>query len=116
MNIVDRDSAETKFIVNTYTDKNPGSYYLYEKNGDKLTKLADIYSGIHPEEFCTMRPISFKASDGLTINGYLTVPNGKEAKNLPVVVMPHDNIWGRARGGTMPKCSFWLTGVTRCSR
>jgi dipeptidyl aminopeptidase/acylaminoacyl peptidase len=106
MNIVDRDSAETKFIVNTYTDKNPGSYYLYEKNGDKLTKLADIYSGIHPEEFCTMRPISFKASDGLTLNGYLTVPNGKEAKNLPVVVMPHDNIWGRDSWGYDAEVQF----------
>ncbi len=106
MNIVDRDSAENKFIINTYTDKNPGSYYLYEKSDGKLTKLADIYSGIHPEEFCAMRPISFKASDGLTLNGYLTVPNGKEAKNLPVVVMPHDNIWGRDSWGYDAEVQF----------
>lgn len=106
MNIVDRDSAENKFIINTYTDKNPGSYYLYEKNEDKLTKLADIYSGIHPEEFCTMRPISFKASDGLTLNGYLTVPNGKEARNLPVVIMPHDNIWSRDSWGYDAEVQF----------
>jgi dipeptidyl aminopeptidase/acylaminoacyl peptidase len=42
-----------------------------------------------------MEPISFKASDGMMINGYLTIPKGKEKKNLPVVVMPHDGIWGR---------------------
>ncbi|WP_166727793.1 alpha/beta hydrolase family protein [Mucilaginibacter gilvus] len=106
MNIVDRDSAENKFIINTYTDKNPGSYYLYEKNEDKLTKLADIYSGIHPEEFCAMRPISFKASDGLILNGYLTVPNGKEARNLPVVVMPHDGIWSRDSWGYDAEVQF----------
>ncbi|MBD1367409.1 S9 family peptidase [Mucilaginibacter sp. ZT4R22] len=106
MNIVDRDSAENKFIINTYTDKNPGSYYLYEKNGDKLTKLADIYSGINPDEFCTMRPISFKASDGVTLNGYLTVPNNRQPENLPVVVMPHDNIWGRDSWGYDAEVQF----------
>jgi dipeptidyl aminopeptidase/acylaminoacyl peptidase len=106
MNVVDRDSAENKFIINTYTDKNPGSYYLYEKKSDKLTKLADILSGINPDEFCAMEPVSFKASDGLTINGYLTVPNGKEKKNLSVVVMPHDFIWGRDSWGYDAEVQF----------
>ncbi|MFD0792642.1 prolyl oligopeptidase family serine peptidase [Mucilaginibacter litoreus] len=93
--IVDRDSAENKFIIISYTDKNPGSYYLYERAGDKLNKLGDINSGIKQEELCDMQPISFRASDGMVLNGYLTIPKGKEMKNLPVVVMPHDNIWGR---------------------
>ena len=35
------------------------------------------------------KPISFKARDGLTIHGYLTLPENQEAKNLPLVVMPH---------------------------
>jgi dipeptidyl aminopeptidase/acylaminoacyl peptidase len=77
IDIVDRDSLEKKFIIFTYTDQNPGSYYLYERNGNQLTKLGDMNSGINPEELCAMRPVSFKASDGITINGYLTVPNNK---------------------------------------
>jgi dipeptidyl aminopeptidase/acylaminoacyl peptidase len=95
VDIVDRDSAENKFIIVSTTDKNPGSYYLYERNLDKVTKLADINPEIKPEELCDMEPISFKAGDGTMINGYLTIPKGKEKKNLPVVVMPHDGIWGR---------------------
>ncbi|WP_374950531.1 prolyl oligopeptidase family serine peptidase [Mucilaginibacter sp.] len=95
MDIVDRDSAEDKFIISTYTDKNPGSYYLYERNGDKLTKLADKNPEIGAAELCDMEPVSFKASDGMTINGYLTIPKGKEKNNLPVVVVPHDGIWNR---------------------
>ena len=106
MNIVDRDSIEDKFIVNTYTDKSPGSYYLYETQGDRLTKLGDINSGIQSDDFCAMEPVRFKASDGLTINGYLTVPNGKEKKNLPVVVMPHDFIWGRDSWGYDAEVQF----------
>jgi dipeptidyl aminopeptidase/acylaminoacyl peptidase len=95
IDIVDRDSAESKFIVVSSTDRNPGSYYLYERSSDKLTKLADINPEINPQELCSMEPISFKAGDGTVLNGYLTIPRGKEKKNLPVVVMPHDNIWGR---------------------
>ncbi|MDP9048187.1 MAG: prolyl oligopeptidase family serine peptidase [Bacteroidota bacterium] len=90
IDIDDRDSAENKFIINTYTDRNPGSYYLYEKSSDKLTKLVDVNANLKPEELCTMQPVSFKAGDGLTISGYLTFPLGKSKTNLPVVVMPHD--------------------------
>lgn len=106
MNIVDRDSVEDKYIVNTYTDRNPGSYYLYERSSDKLTKLGDVNAGLNPEEFCTMRPVNFKASDGTLINGYLTVPNGVEEHNLPVVVMPHDGIWGRDSWGYDSEVQF----------
>ncbi|MFA6086836.1 prolyl oligopeptidase family serine peptidase, partial [Mucilaginibacter sp.] len=95
IDIVDRDSAENKFIISTYTDKNPGSYYLYECIGDKLTKLADTNPEISAAELCDVQPISFKARDGLLINGYLTVPQGKEKNNLPVVIMPHNGPWSR---------------------
>ncbi|MCO5933921.1 S9 family peptidase [Mucilaginibacter sp. RB4R14] len=95
LDIVDRDSAENKFIISGSNDKNPGSYFLYERNLNKLTKLADINPEINSAELSDMQPVSFKASDGLMINGYLTIPKGRERKNLPVVVMPHDGIWGR---------------------
>jgi dipeptidyl aminopeptidase/acylaminoacyl peptidase len=95
LDIVDRDSAENKFIIQSSNDKNPGSYYLFERAGNKVTKLADINPEIKPEELCDMKPVTFKATDGMMINGYLTIPKNKEQRNLPVVVMPHDNIWGR---------------------
>lgn len=93
INIISRDSAENKFIVFTYTDRNPGTYYLYETNGGKLTKLGDINSSLKPEELCTMKPVSYKTRDGILINGYLTLPQGEKVSDLPVVVMPHDVPW-----------------------
>lgn len=96
INITDRDSAENKFIVFTYTDRNPGSYYLYENNSGKLTKLGDINSSLKQNELCSMQPVSFKASDGMTINGYLTLPLGTKKTNLPLVVMPHDGVFNQS--------------------
>lgn len=86
--ISEKDTAENKFIVSTYTDRNPGSVYLYELKKDKLTKLEDN-SNIDPERLSEMKPITYKATDGREITGYLTLPKGSSQTNLPVVVMPH---------------------------
>ena len=96
INISDRDTAELKFIVNTYTDRSRGSVYLYDRATDKLTKLSDN-SGINPGDLCSMKPISYYAGDGLLINGYLTLPKGNDTTNLPVVVVPHDGPFGGQR-------------------
>jgi dipeptidyl aminopeptidase/acylaminoacyl peptidase len=36
-----------------------------------------------------MRMVHYKAADGLDIHGVLTLPPGRPAKNLPVIVFPH---------------------------
>ncbi|AYL98775.1 alpha/beta hydrolase family protein [Mucilaginibacter celer] len=104
--VVDRDSSENKFIVNTYTDRNPGSYYLYEKSSGKLSKLADANPSLVPAELCEMKPISYKARDGLLINGYLTLPRGDKKDNFPVVVLPHDGPWNRDSWGYDEQVQF----------
>ncbi|MDN3587970.1 prolyl oligopeptidase family serine peptidase [Pedobacter aquatilis] len=97
--IMDKDKNDNVFVVRTYTDRNPGSYYLYIVNQNKLKKLADINPSISEDDMSQMKPISYKASDGLQINGYLTLPKNKKPTNLPVVVLPHNgpgsrNTWG----------------------
>ena len=97
--IMDKDRADNVYVIRTFTDRSPGSYYLYNTLTNKLKKLSDINSSIKNEEMSEMKPISYKSSDGLTINGYLTLPKNKKAENLPVVVLPHNgpggrNVWG----------------------
>jgi len=107
--IADRDSDENKFILNTYTDRNPGSYYLFERKTSKLTKLGDVNPGINPDDMCAMQPIAYKSGDGMVINGYLTLPKGEDKTNLPVVVMPHDWPYGplsRNSWGYNPEVQF----------
>ena len=97
--IMGRDKNEEVFVLKTFTDRNPGSYYLYMAKTGVLKKLSDVNSSIKEDEMCEMKPISFTSRDGLKLNGYLTLPLHIEAKNLPVVVVPHDgpgrrNSWG----------------------
>ncbi|MBB6502695.1 prolyl oligopeptidase family serine peptidase [Pedobacter cryoconitis] len=97
--IIDRDKAENTFIVRTFTDRNPGSYYLYVADKGTIRKLSDFNPYVKEAEMCEMKPVSYKARDGLKIQGYLTLPMNRIPKNLPVVVLPHDgpgrrNSWG----------------------
>lgn len=104
--ITDRDSAERKFIIFTYADRNPGSYYLYEKDSKKLTKIGDQNNSLKQEELCEMKPVGFKASDGMQIYGYLTLPQTKNQTNLPVVVLVHNGPWRRDGWGYNSEVQF----------
>jgi dienelactone hydrolase len=46
-----------------------------------------------------MKPITYEARDGLEIPAYLTLPEGVEAENLPVVIYPHGGPWARDTWG-----------------
>jgi dipeptidyl aminopeptidase/acylaminoacyl peptidase len=97
---------EDVFTVRTISDRTLGSYYLYEKSTDKLTKLADRNPWLNENDLAEMKPISYKSRDGLTIHGYLTLPKGKGQKNLPVVVNPHGGPWARDVWGFNPEVQF----------
>ncbi len=97
---------EDVFICRTMNDRTLGSYYLYEKAGNKLTKLADRNPWLNESDLAVMKPVSYKSRDGLTINGYLTLPLGKEPKNLPVIVNPHGGPWARDVWGFNPEVQF----------
>jgi dipeptidyl aminopeptidase/acylaminoacyl peptidase len=104
--IIDRDKAENVFIVRTFTDKNPGSYYLYFAEKGTLRKLSDFNSSIKLDQMSAMKPISYTSRDGLKINGYLTLPNNLPPNNLPVVVLPHNGPGGRNSWGYNPEVQF----------
>ncbi|MFH1223110.1 MAG: S9 family peptidase [Pseudomonadota bacterium] len=95
INLTSNNKNEDKFIVRTYSDKNPGSYYLYGAKKNELKKLSDVNPLIKPSEMAEMIPVQYKARDGLTIHAYLTVPKVAKAKNLPVVINPHGGPWAR---------------------
>jgi len=97
---------EDVMTVRTMNDRTLGSYYIYEKATGKLTKLADRNPWLSENDLAEMKPITYKTRDGLTINGYLTLPKGKAGKNLPVVVNPHGGPWARDMWGFNPEIQF----------
>jgi dipeptidyl aminopeptidase/acylaminoacyl peptidase len=104
--VTDMNRNEDLLIVRSYGDRSLGSCFLYDVNADKLTKLADISPWLKESEMCEMKPVTYKARDGIIINGYLTLPRGVPAKNLPVVINPHGGPWARDSWGFKPEVQF----------
>jgi len=97
---------ETKVLVRTYSDRSLGSYYFYDLNTKDFKKLVDVSPWINEDHMAEMKPIKYQSRDGLTIHGYLTLPKGIEAKNLPVVINPHGGPWARDRWGFNSEVQF----------
>ena len=97
---------ETKYIVAAYSDRTPGSRYIYDANNDTLDKLADINPALPEEDMATVQPVKYQSRDGLTIHGYLTLPVGRTPKGLPCIVNPHGGPWLRDSWGFNAEAQF----------
>jgi dipeptidyl aminopeptidase/acylaminoacyl peptidase len=80
-------------------DVDPGAAYLYDRSTKKVDLLYRPRPKLPPEHLAHMKPVHYTARDGIIVNGYLTVPKGVEAKNLPTIILPHGGPWGRDTWG-----------------
>jgi dipeptidyl aminopeptidase/acylaminoacyl peptidase len=88
--IVDSSEDLKLLVIRQSSDVDMGTYYLYDRDKDKLSKLGMAYPELDQKSLGTMTNIVYKATDGTEVPGYITVPTGAEKKNLPLIVMPHD--------------------------
>ncbi len=93
-------TADGNTLVVRYTfDVSPNAYDLVDRaTGDARTLFVER-PALLDYTLAPMRPIRFAARDGLTIHGYLTLPVGVEAKQLPTVLLVHGGPWHRDRWG-----------------
>jgi dienelactone hydrolase len=81
---------ENRMLIYVSSDRLVGQLYYYDKaDPGEFRFVTDFYPWLKEEYLAPMKPISYKARDGLTIHGYLTLPVGAEPKNLPAVVVVH---------------------------
>ena len=104
---ISRDLADDKWIVTFEGDDAPIYYYLYDRPAKKATLLFSNRPALEKYKLAKVKPIQYKARDGMTIYGYLTTPAGQEPKNLPMVVFPHGGPWGRDLWGYAPYAQWF---------
>ena len=106
IDLVGNDHEEDKFVVSATSDRTPGSRYLFDAKTKELTKLVDVTPWLKEDQLAPMKPIDYQSRDGLTIHGYLTLPLGRDPKNLPTVMIPHGGPWARDEWGYDPEVQF----------
>ena len=97
---------ETKVLVYAGSDRTRGTYFFFDRETKDFRKLAELAPWLPKERMAPMTPVSYVSRDGLTIHGYLTLPPGREPKNLPVVIHPHGGPWVRDGWGFDPQVQF----------
>lgn len=97
---------EQKFLVRTISDKSLGASYFFNAKDNELVKIAERGPWLKEEFLCDMKPFYFTSSDGIKIQGYLTLPKNKISEKLPLVVNPHGGPWLRDFWGFNPEVQF----------
>ena len=105
---VSQDLNDDKWVVGFVVDDAPEYWYLYDRAKQQATLLFSNRPQLEKYKLSAMKPIEFTARDGMKLYGYLTMPVGVEAKNLPMVEFVHGGPWGRDQWG-FNRYAQWLS-------
>jgi dipeptidyl aminopeptidase/acylaminoacyl peptidase len=78
-----------KLLIRTGADNDPGRYYVFDRATNNLGELVLGREQLENVQLASVRAVTYPAADGTQIPAYLTLPPGREARNLPAVVLPH---------------------------
>jgi prolyl oligopeptidase PreP (S9A serine peptidase family) len=106
--VVNRDREDKTWLVGFTEDRGPTRYYAWDRETRKGTFLFVTQPKLEGLPLAQMRAVSFPARDGLTLNGYLTLPVGVKPSNLPLVLFVHGGPWYRDSWG-FESAAQWLS-------
>lgn len=92
--IAERTPDGSRMLVWRGGDNHPGAWYIYTPAKRELEEFAQLRPGIDTAALAPARSIEYAARDSTRIRGYLTLPVGREASGLPLIVMPHGGPYG----------------------
>jgi len=94
--IVSASRDHQRMIVHVGSADQPGTYYYYDTSAGVMSSLSKISQNFGPGiHLSPVRTIRYKARDGLEITAVLTLPAGRDPKNLPLILMPHGGPFAR---------------------
>lgn len=76
-------------LVRTSGNADSGTWYLVDLANRRADPVGTERPLILPERVGPISRLSYRAADGLELDGILTLPPGREARNLPIILLPH---------------------------
>jgi dipeptidyl aminopeptidase/acylaminoacyl peptidase len=105
--LADMSGDDGRWLVLISGDTDPGTYYLFDRKSREVSLFGALRPDLPKEKLAPMMPVRYPSSDGMEIPGYLTLPYGVEAKQLPLLVMPHGGPWARDYWGYNGTAQFF---------
>ena len=87
--VVSFSAGMDRIVVKTDGGDDSGTYWMVDMTTGKADELTASYPAIGPADVGPTQMFAYKASDGVAMEGVLTLPPKSDGRNLPLVVMPH---------------------------
>jgi acetyl esterase/lipase len=100
------NEAFDRLLVFTSGQGDPGTWWQIDRTSRSANVLSNAYA-IEPADVGPIRVFDYRAADGLEMSGVLTLPPGRPARNLPVVLLPH----GGPRSQDEPVFDWWAQAL-----
>ncbi|MEL7189765.1 MAG: alpha/beta fold hydrolase [Pseudomonadota bacterium] len=94
VHIISRSDENKRMMVWAGSEADPGALYVFTPEERKLDVFANYRPDLDFQQLTKPQPIRYTARDGLKISAYLTLPRGRSAKNLPLIILPHGGPYG----------------------
>jgi dipeptidyl aminopeptidase/acylaminoacyl peptidase len=112
--VTSRDRADENWLVAFTADEGGASFYSYDRANKSGEHLFDARPDLSGYDLARMEPVSFTSRDGLTIEGYLTLPPGTSDGPLPMVLNVHGGPWVRDGWGYDPEAQWFANRGYAC--
>ncbi len=91
VHIVSRSQDDNSYIAALRDEQGPSTYYVGNLTKQSVSRLFSAYPKLDGYTLPEKKRINYTASDGIEIEGYLTLPNipAKKNKKIPLIVHPH---------------------------
>jgi dipeptidyl aminopeptidase/acylaminoacyl peptidase len=98
--VISSSADQSRSLVFSESAADPGAFYLYAEG--RATLIGAVSPTRAVKHGAEMKAVQYRARDGLEISAYLTLPAGREARGLPLIVMPHGGPFARDSWGYDP--------------
>lgn len=110
VSFLDVTKDENKVLFATYSDRNPGTFYILDRKTNAPSLLFKAREWIDPAQMSPTLPLEFQTRDGQALFGFLTLPKGKQGPH-PLVVMPHGGPFGISDDWSFDNDSQFLASI-----
>ncbi|WP_260220529.1 prolyl oligopeptidase family serine peptidase [Xanthomonas euroxanthea] len=77
-------------LLRAYSDRDAGAWYIFDRPSNTLKLVIKARSALPAAQMNERRMVTFQASDGLILDGVLTVPGtAARGERLPMILLPH---------------------------
>jgi len=101
--LISRSQDFSQLVVHTAGPQDAGTFWMVDITRGAAEELGWDYFEVRRDAVGPWSTYRYQAADGLAIDAILTLPPDREAKDLPLVVMPH----GGPEAHDEPQFDWW---------